>query len=94
MNALCLHPRDNVVTTIQPVEKGEKVIWADGEVVVLEAIPACHKVAIRNLEADEAVLKYGETIGKTTMAIARGAWVSDRNIIGSHRDYDEEFVKE
>ncbi len=94
MNALCIHPKDNVVTCVERVAKGETVLWSGGLLVAEEEIPSCHKVAIADIPLGGEVIKYGEVIGKAKTPIARGFWVSDRNIQGTIRNYDEELVAE
>ena len=69
----------------------------DGKEQVLQAaeqIPFCHKAALTDLPEGAAVIKYGELLGRTTQAIAKGHWVSDRNIRSVPRKYEEEYVKE
>ena len=98
VNALLMHPTDNVVTTVQEVKAGEEVVYQDqGEyktVKALEDIPYCHKIALCDLPEGTDVLKYGELIGRTTKAVQKGYWVSHENIVSVPRDYDSELVNE
>ena len=96
INALLIDDIDNVVTCVAEVSAGSDVYYRKGsEILSLKAeedIPYCHKIALKDLAEGEEVLKYGEMIGRTNQPIARGHWVSDKNIYSVPRDYDSEFV--
>ena len=84
-DATLLVPNDNVATVLRPVAAGEtvRVITPAGmaEVVALETIPLCHKIAFRSIEAGHNVLKYGGCIGAARAPIQRGAWVHVHNVV-------------
>lgn len=84
-NATLLARNDNVATILRPVAAGEivRVLTPDGvtEVVALEAIPLCHKIAFRAIAAGNDVFKYGWCVGAARSAIARGAWVHVHNVV-------------
>ena len=96
INALLIDDIDNVVTCVAEVSAGSDVYYRKGnEILSLKAeedIPYCHKIALQDLAKGDEVLKYGEMIGRTNQPIARGHWVSDKNIYSVPRDYDSEFV--
>ena len=96
VNALMMDPADNVVTCVEEVPAGGEVVYRNGEeycsVVAKETIPYCHKIALQDLQEGDQVIKYGELIGQTSAPIAKGAWVSDRNIFSVPRDYESEMV--
>lgn len=98
INGLLMDDRDNVVTCVAEIRKGNQVVYQkDGKIETLEAkdnIPFCHKIALVDLPQDGEVVKYGELLGKTREAIGKGHLVSDRNIFSVPRDYEQEFVKE
>ena len=75
--ALRLHPDDDVAVCVRALETGETVM--DG-VVVGEAIPAGHKVALRDLDVGSPVRKYGQVIGATTAPVRTGDWVHVHNL--------------
>ena len=75
--ALRLHPDDDVAVCVRALESGETVMEG---VVVGEAIPAGHKVALRDLAIGSPVRKYGQVIGATTQAVRTGAWVHVHNL--------------
>ena len=97
INALLMDERDNVVTCVAAVSKGDQIVYQKGqEVCALTAeddIPYCHKAALEDLPLGAEVRKYGEMIGQTTAPIARGHWVSHENIVSVPRDYESEFIR-
>ena len=76
---------DNVAVALQPIAAGERVVVRapDGmrEVVALEAIPLCHKIALADLSTHDEVRKYGSCIGEARQPILRGAWVHTHNLV-------------
>ena len=96
IDALIMSPEDNVATCVRDVKKGEAVVYRKGgelcQVEAKEDIPYCHKIALEPMEKDAVVRKYGEMIGKTTMPIEKGCWVSHENIYSVLRDYDSEMI--
>ncbi|MCR5085176.1 MAG: UxaA family hydrolase [Succinivibrionaceae bacterium] len=98
VSALLMDAGDNVATCVREVGAGEEVSFlragAMESVVAGEAIPFCHKVALCDLGEGDAVIKYGEPIGRTTCAIARGGLVDHRNLRSVPRDYDSELLGE
>lgn len=83
-----IQPQDNVATMIDDGVVGAvQLIGAvRGEVVALEKIARGHKIAIRDIPANEAVVKFGVRIGHATQSIKRGAWVHLHNLAS---DLDE-----
>ena len=84
LRAIVMKPADNVCTVLENVEPGAQVdVDAGGEKVavrVAERIPFGHKFAIRNIQRDEPILKYGEVIGVATREIRRGEHVHVHNL--------------
>ena len=83
-----IHVNDNVATLIDDTPAGpvEIVGAVGGEVVAVEKIARGHKVALRDLAPNEAILKFGVRIGHATAPIKRGAWVHLHNLAS---DLDE-----
>ncbi len=96
INALLMDDRDNVVTCVSEVPAGEPVVYQKGSefltVTAKDRIPYCHKIALADLPKGTEVRKYGELIGRASEDIARGEWVSDRNISSMPRDYESELI--
>ncbi len=63
------------------VQAGEAVRLADGtELLTVEAIPRGSKVALSPIARGEAIIRYGEEIGRATEEIAVGAYVHTHNL--------------
>jgi len=77
-----IQPQDNVATMIDdaPVGTIELIGAARGEIVASEDISRGHKMALRDIAMNEAVIKFGVRIGHATKPIARGAWVHLHNL--------------
>src|SRR5258705_2802693 len=71
--------RDNVGIIANPsgLKKGTVV---SGGIVLQEDIPMGHKVALTSFEKDDAIIRYGQTIGYANTAIIKGCWVNESNI--------------
>ena len=82
--ALVMDGKDNVATAIAGLKTGEVVsVPADSErleVKVRETIRFGHKFAIRPINKGEDVVKYGESIGRSTSAIDVGKHVHTHNV--------------
>ncbi len=96
INSLLMDEKDNVVTCVAQIEKGDSVAYRqDQEIKTLiakDVIPFCHKIALVDLKKGDLVYKYGEVIGETLCDIARGHLVDHSNIYSIPRDYDSELL--
>jgi len=78
---LIINERDNVAVALRDLAAWEKILCAGVEGLIAgEAIPASHKIALRDIAAGEEIIKYGETVGVSVRDIARGAWVHTHNL--------------
>ena len=79
--ALRVHPRDNVAVVAAGVQAGDLLRLDDGsEVRAVEAIPRGSKLALVPIACGEAVIRYGEEIGRATEDIAAGEYVHTHNL--------------
>ncbi len=67
---------DSVAVALVPLKKGET---AEG-VTLVDNIEKGHKFALKDISADEPVIKYGEVIGSATRDISAGSHVHTHNI--------------
>ncbi len=83
---LLIDPKDNVVTALEPVKKGERctVTTERGEesFTALQDIPMGHKLAVCAIAQGTPVFKYGSAIGDATADIAAGEHVHSHNLSG------------
>jgi altronate dehydratase len=78
--ALIISARDNVATALEALDAGRTIRIGDISVVVAESIPLGHKIALREIRAGEAVVKFGSAIGAASTRIAPGAHVHTHNL--------------
>src|SRR3954453_6878542 len=72
-----LHEADSVVVARATLLPGTPV---GDDVITAQRTPRGHKVAVRRIEAGEAVRKYNQIIGFATQAIAPGEHVHVHNV--------------
>jgi hypothetical protein len=79
---------DNVASLMDDAAPGPvEIIGANKSTVpASEKIARGHKIALRDITANEAVIKFGVRIGHATQTIPRGAWVHLHNLAS---DLDE-----
>lgn len=80
-NILIINLRDNVAVALRPLEIGDLAKAVGLEAFpVLEAIPASHKIALRDIDEEEEIIKYGETVAVSIRPIKKGEWVHTHNL--------------
>ena len=80
--ALLLDPKDNVAVVLSDLEEGA-LVRIQGQREPLRAVghvPFGHKLALRGIAPGQPIIKYGQTIGIATRAIAEGEHVHIHNI--------------
>jgi altronate dehydratase small subunit len=92
--ALIMHPNDNVATAVEEILAGEEVSVPMAGIVLtlrtVELIPFGFKVALQDIPQGAVIRKYGETIGRAGMAIAKGGMVHIHNLEGTRARGDLE----
>ena len=76
-----MHPSDNVAIVANDGGLPAGTLLADGPgqgLSLREAVPQGHKLALRDIAAGEAVLRYNVPVGFAREAIAAGRWVHER----------------
>jgi altronate dehydratase small subunit len=82
-NLILSHPKDNVATAKSPITSGTSLAISRGkEIVAKEEIPFAHKIALRRIPKDGAIVKYGERIGRAIREIRPGELVHIHNVVG------------
>lgn len=83
LSAIRIDPADNVMCLLRDHVRGERPILAEGEGPALgQDVRIGHKVALADIRAGEAVVKYGARIGHATKDIAPGDHVHLHNLAG------------
>lgn len=78
--AMQVHANDSVAVALCALENGEVVHGAFGAVILAEAVPQGHKIAVRAMAAGDPVIKYGLPIGRATRPIGAGEHVHAHNL--------------
>ncbi|WP_242609745.1 UxaA family hydrolase, partial [Achromobacter xylosoxidans] len=72
-----IHPQDNVAIVANDGGLPAGTALPDG-LVLAEAVPQGHKVALRDLEPGEPVRRYDVVVGYAARHLPRGSWVNER----------------
>ena len=91
---LRLDPRDNVLTALRPLSKGERVSVPPHEYVLASDVPAKHKFATESVPAGGDLVMYGVLVGKATAPIQAGEVLTTRNVrhdAAGFREKSEEY---
>ena len=74
--------RDNVAVALEPLEAGACATERGSgmKVVACQVIPFGHKIALSDIKPGEAIVKYGEVIGRATKHISTGCHVHIHNV--------------
>ena len=91
VNAIPLHPNDNVVLAKIAIKAGENVRLPGDSMTAEDDIDVGHKVARADLAVADAVIKYGAPIGTMTASISRAAHAHvhnmESNYVATHTRY-------
>ncbi|XEC94887.1 galactarate dehydratase [Paenibacillus tarimensis] len=71
-----VNPNDNVAIIVNSGGLAQGNVFACG-LELREYVPQGHKVALTDLQQDEAIIRYGEIIGYATCPIHRGSWIDE-----------------
>ncbi len=71
-----VHPADNVAIVVNEGGLQAGAEFASG-LRLRDAVPEAHKVALEDIAAGEAVVRYGVTIGFAERDLAAGSWVHE-----------------
>ncbi len=72
--------KDNLVTCVQAMKAGDRILVDGLEILVRDDIPKFHKMAITEIPKGSAVYKYGEVMGVASRDIHTGQWAHIHNI--------------
>jgi altronate hydrolase/altronate dehydratase small subunit len=77
-----IHSSDNVATMRDDAHPGQVKVMGQSTIAsveVLEPVQVGHKIAMRDIEAGQMIIKFGVPIGAATCAIRAGQWVHLHN---------------
>lgn len=77
---ILLHPDDNVLVSIKPVQAGETLLIDGHSFVSACSLQVGHKLARRAMIRGEKIIKYGAPIGSLTAPVNPGDHVHMHNM--------------
>ena len=77
---LQINPAANVIVAVKDLQAGASLDINGKTIIVLQDIPAGHKVALQDFKEGDYIIKYGAPIGHARKAITAGSWVNEKNI--------------
>ena len=75
-----INPLDNVAVALQPLKKGTTVELDDLTLLLKEDIMQGHKFALKDLNTNDLIIKYGNPIDHATTEISAGSWIHTHNL--------------
>ena len=88
-----LNEKDNVITALVNLPKGEQVLWNGDVFTINEFIPQKHKFFVKDFIEGEDVFMYGVLVGKTQTPVAAGTLMTVDNVKHAAQQYDYRNVK-
>ncbi len=77
---LQIDARDNVAVALAELQPGEDITPGGFRLAATGPIPAGHKIALKRIDRQTPVIKYGHAIGLALDTIAPGDWVHTHNL--------------
>jgi len=95
---LSIHREDNVLIVVAPIRPGDREMFDGQEVMFTQNIAIGHKVALRDIETGEKIVKCGVPIGSAKEKIPAGSHIHLHNLKSDYiatytLDKDHVFVK-
>jgi altronate dehydratase len=79
-NYVIIDRKDNCATSLKDIPQGTNINISNKLIRINQNIPFGHKFALKKIEKDTHVIKYGEIIGIATRDINEGDWIHTHNI--------------
>lgn len=77
---LKVNPLDNVLVALQPLQKGQAIVYENTTYVLIEDIAPKHKFYMNDMPEGEEVIMYGVLVGKVTKTVSVGTLMSTQNL--------------
>ncbi|MCO5106779.1 MAG: UxaA family hydrolase [Burkholderiaceae bacterium] len=84
---LAVDARDNVANALEALDSGDHFEVLGRVMAVRTPVPMGHKVALAPIAAGDAVVKYGQAIGRASADIAAGEHVHAHNVASLFDDW-------
>jgi galactarate dehydratase len=73
------HPKDNVAIVVNEGGLPAGSRFGSG-LVLVTAVPEAHKIALVDILAGDAIVRYGQVIGHAAGRLGQGSWVRDEHV--------------
>src|SRR5918999_4037223 len=77
--AIIVDPKDNVAVVKKATAAGLELLLDESSIEIHAAVPPGHRFAIRDIDAGEFVLQFGQPIG-TSLGIKQGEQITHDNM--------------
>lgn len=77
---LRIHPNDNVIVALTDLAKGEELVFESNKIILTDAVPAKHKLALQPFKAGDEIYMYGVLVGKAQNDIPKGGMITTFNV--------------
>jgi len=77
---LKVNPLDNVLVALQPLQKGQSVVFENRTYVMQDDIAPKHKFYMKEMSEGGEVIMYGVLVGKVTKAVSIGTLMTTQNL--------------
>jgi len=79
-----MNEEDNCATSLTEIPQNEVVkINENIQIKVNQKIPFGHKIALKDINKGDYIIKYGESIGIATKDIKSGDWIHTQNVVSA-----------
>ena len=79
-NIIQLHEKDNIAVVVETLQPGDTISINDIEIMISYSLAIGHKLAIRDINKGEKIIKYGIAIGSASEDIKTGMHVHTHNM--------------
>ena len=79
--------RDNVLVALQPLQKGEEIVFNNSTIILQDDIAAKHKFFIHDMQTGDEIIMYGVLVGKAQNPIPAGGLMSTSNTKHAAADF-------
>lgn len=90
-SAIHLNEADNVAIARVPLTQGQDLNIDGHAIHVAGPVPAGHKVALKPIQAGDAIIRYGQVMGRASKAIAPGEHIHTHNVGFEELHFNYEF---
>lgn len=75
-----VNPLDNVLVALQPLQKGQAIVFENSTYLMQEDIPPKHKFYMHDMPEGGEVIMYGVLVGKVTIPLSAGTLMNTQNL--------------